>query len=269
MHGPALMRRLMKVRLAQGGDEIRVAQRLRHRVFLEERGLSASEVSGLDADKYDAVAHHLLVVELAEGKPSDFALEDGNLVGTYRLITRDGAAQVGGFYSGQEFDLAPLLARKPDLKFLELGRSCILKEARGAQAIELLWQGIWDFVREHRIDVMLGCASFEGTAVSRHAAALHFLARHRPVPAEWQVPARPERVCTLPTASPNATDDKRLMQELPPLVKGYLRLGCYFGEGCVIDREFNTIDVLVILPVAAINPRYFERFGRPTTAQSS
>jgi putative hemolysin len=202
-------------------------------------------------------------VEPAQGKPSDFALADGNLLGTYRLITQQGAAAHGGFYSEQEYELSPLLARKPELRFLELGRSCILKEARGAQAIELLWQGIWDFVREHRIDVMLGCASFEGTDVSRHGAALHFLARHRPAPAEWQVSARPERACALPPAPSETIDDKRLMQELPPLVKGYLRLGCYFGESCVIDPEFNTIDVLVILPVAAINPRYFERFGRP------
>jgi L-ornithine Nalpha-acyltransferase len=257
------MRGHMKVRLTQNADEIAVAQKLRHRVFHEDRGLSSDNIFGLDADTYDAIAHHLLVIEPAEGRPSEFALADGNLVGTYRLITQEGAAARGGFYSEQEYDLSPLLTRKPELRFLELGRSCILKEARGAQAVELLWQGIWDFVREHKIDVMLGCASFEGTDVVRHAEALRFLARHGPVPAEWHVMAKAERVCTLPSPPSETRGDKNILQDLPPLVKGYLRLGCYFGEGCVIDHEFNTIDVLVILPVAAINPRYFARFGRP------
>jgi putative hemolysin len=233
---------------------------------MEERGVASTGDSGLDADHYDLISEHLLVIEAASEQTNGFALSDGNLVGTYRLITQAGAAQVGGFYSDAEFDLAPLLSRKADLQFLELGRSCILKEARGAQVIELLWQGIWDFVRHHKIDVMLGCASFEGTDVARHAAALHYLAQHRPAPLEWKVAARVDRACALPPPPPETVDEKLMMKNLPPLVKGYLRLGCYFGEGCVIDRDFNTIDVLVILPVRAINPRYFERFGRPSTS---
>ncbi|MDE2383621.1 MAG: GNAT family N-acetyltransferase [Alphaproteobacteria bacterium] len=262
----------MIIRLAQSPAEVQVAQRLRYHVFHEEFGARLAGDEGLDADRYDAVAQHLLVIEPAntdEGAPA-FRLPDGNLVGTYRLITRAGADQAGGFYSAQEFDLAPLLVRHPGLRFLELGRSCVLKRARASAVVELLWQGIWDFVRAQKIDVMLGCASFEGLDIARHSEALGFLARHRPAPVEWQVRPKAERHHPLPNvASPGAEADKRLLHSLPPLIKGYLRLGCYFGEGCVLDPEFNSIDVLVVLPVAQINPRYFARFGAPATEKAA
>jgi L-ornithine Nalpha-acyltransferase len=240
-----------------------VAQRLRYRVFHDEFGSLPANEPGIDVDRFDDIAQHLLVVEPFSATPSDFAVEDGNLVGTYRLITQLSSERIGGFYSGQEFDLAPLLERNAHLHFLELGRSCVLKQARGAAVVELLWQGIWNFVREHKIDVMLGCASFDGTDVSRHVEALNFLAQLRPTPAQWQVSARPERFCAVPAIPMAEIDAKCAQLALPPLIKGYLRLGCYFGDGCVIDPDFNAIDVLVILPVADINPRFFARFGAP------
>lgn len=259
----AFKRHEMKIRLAQTPEEIRVAQRLRYHVFHQECGAKTTSFQGIDEDHFDAVAEHILVVEPFGLEASDFALADGNLVGTYRLITEASAKSVGGFYSQAEYDLEPLLARKSDLRFLELGRSCILKRARGSAVIELLWQGIWDFVRRHRIDVMLGCASFEGTDPAAHAEALSFLAQHVPTPDDWNVKAQPSRYHEMNLAPKETYDAKRAVANLPPLIKGYLRLGCYFGQGAVVDHEFNTTDVLVILPVAAINPRYFARFGNP------
>jgi L-ornithine Nalpha-acyltransferase len=256
----AFKRHEMKIRLAETPDEIRVAQRLRYHVFHEECGARVTNLNGLDEDRFDPVSEHLLVIEPFALGASNFALRDGNLVGTYRLISQTSAKSAGGFYSQAEFDLEPLLARKSDLRFLELGRSCILKRARGSAVIELLWQGIWDFVRRHRIDVMLGCASFEGTDPLVHAEALNFIAQNVPTPEDWVVNAQPHRLHATPVAP---YDVKRAIANLPPLIKGYLRLGCYFGQGCVVDHAFNTTDVLIILPVAAINPRYFARFGNP------
>jgi len=84
-------------------------------------------------------------------------------VGTYRLLRQEVAERHGGFYSAGEFEIADLLKRHPGKRFLELGRSCVLPAYRSKRAIELLWRGIWTYVREHRIDVMIGCASFVGT----------------------------------------------------------------------------------------------------------
>ena len=259
----AFMRHQMKVRLAKSAAEVRVAQRLRYHVFHEEGGAAHQGEEGLDADRFDNVSEHLLVIEPSTDEQSPYTVEDGVLVGTYRLITQDKAQSIGGFYSAAEYDLQPLLRRHPDLRFLELGRSCVLKRARGTAVIELLWQGIWNFVRIHKIDVMLGCASFEGINPSAHGQALSFLAQKIQTPNEWHVKALPDRHHDMNLVPEADYEAKRVLASLPPLIKGYLRLGCYFGEGCVIDAEFNTVDVLVVLPVSAINPRYFTRFGAP------
>jgi putative hemolysin len=257
------MRQSMKIRLAQSADEIRMAQRLRYHVFHDEYGAPLQGQRGLDADRFDPVSQHLLVIDPQASAKVDFALEDGALVGTYRLISQTNAQSLGGFYSQSEFDLGPLLERKRQLRFLELGRSCVLKQARGTAVIELLWQGIWDYVRQNRIDVMLGCASFEGTDPQAHAAALSFLAQHATAEGEWLVRAKPERIQEMNRLPPGGYDVKRAAVNLPPLIKGYWRLGCRFGEGCVIDADFNSVDVLVVLPVSFINPRYFAHFGSP------
>lgn len=256
-------RQHMKIRLAESSDEVRVAQRLRYHVFHGEGGAKFNGEAGLDADRFDARSEHLLVIEPFNDVPAEFALSDGKLIGTYRMLTQKSAAALGGFYSASEFDLAPLLLRKNNLNFLELGRSCVLKRARGTAVVELLWQGIWNFVRANQVDVMLGCASFEGTDPLVYAQALSFLAQQIPVPEGWQVRALDRCHHNMNLVPPQSYDAKRVLAGLPPLIKGYLRLGCCFGEGCVIDRDFNTVDVLVILPVSAINPRYFARFGAP------
>lgn len=257
------MRQHMKVRLAKSPDEVRVAQRLRYHVFYEEGGALHQSNQGIDSDRFDGVSEHLLVIEPATDEPSPFALEDGVLVGTYRLITQDKAQTLGGFYSADEYELRPLLQRYSSLRFLELGRSCVVKRARGTAVVELLWQGIWNFVRIYKIDVMLGCASFEGIDPAVHKLALSFLAQKIHTPEGWQVKALPYRFHDMNLVAEGSYDPKRVLASLPPLIKGYMRLGCYFGQGCVIDTAFNTVDVLVILPVSAINPRYFARFGAP------
>ncbi len=220
------------------------------------------DASRTDADRFDAFCDHLVVVrEGATSTPDPVMLADGELVGTYRLLRQDVAERNGGFYSEHEFDIAPLLATHPKLSFLELGRSCVLKPYRTKPVVELLWQGIWNYVRAEGVDVMFGCASLEGTDPEAHAIALSFLAEHRPAPPEWHVRALSHRYLEMKRRS--RYDVKAALRALPPLIKGYLRVGCYVGEGAVIDSQFNTIDILIILPVSAINSRYFSHFGQP------
>jgi L-ornithine Nalpha-acyltransferase len=257
------------VRQARSQNELRVAQRLRYRVFYEELGANADhEVlhSELDSDRYDVFCDHLLVTRArsATSRP-ELCVDDGEVVGTYRLLRQSVAAGNGGFYSQGEFDVGPLLERKSDLSFLELGRSCILQPYRGTHVIELLWQGIWDYVRHHKLDVMLGCASFEGTDPDAHAEALSFLGHYAIAPPEWSARAHDRHCVEMKRRPSDEINKRRALLSLPPLIKGYLRLGSYIGEGAVIDHAFNTTDVLIILPVSAINPRYFAHFGAPTS----
>jgi putative hemolysin len=254
------------LRQAAGADEIEACQRLRYQVFYEELGANARDDAArhqIDSDRFDAICDHLVVVQ--EGEPQSaeaITLEDGELIGTYRLLRQEVAEANGGFYTQGEFDIAPLIRSHPDLRFLELGRSCVLRSFRTKPVVELLWQGIWNYVRAHDVHVMLGCASLEGTEPGAHAVALSFLAQSAPPP-EWHVRALPERTIQMRRIPPSEIDQRRALKDLPPLIKGYLRLGCYIGEGAVVDQQFNTIDVLIILPVSAINARYFAHFGQP------
>jgi putative hemolysin len=153
------------VRLARSREEIITAQKLRYRIFYEELKAKpdiASAHSLMDADRFDEFCGHLVVVhKTPRSEGGQFTIDDGEMVGTYRLLRQSVAQQNGGFYTQSEFDIAPLLSAKPDLKFLELGRSCVVKQYRTKPVVELLWQGIWNYVRQHGLDVMLGCASLE------------------------------------------------------------------------------------------------------------
>ncbi len=254
------------LRQAYGAGEIEACQRLRYRVFYEEMGATPvgdMALRGVDVDRFDDFCDHLVVVrrDVAAGSAS-ILLSDGELIGTYRLLRQEVAAAHGGFYTQGEFDIRPMIAEHPGLRFVELGRSCVLKPFRTKPVVELLWQGIWNYVRAHDMHVMFGCASLEGTEPDAHALALSFLAQAKP-PAEWEVRALPDRRIDMQRLAKPAIDQRQALKALPPLVKGYLRLGCYIGDGAVIDRQFNTIDVLIILPVSAINERYFSHFGAP------
>ena len=257
----------LTVRLALTPDDVRAAQRLRYRVFYEELSAKpnlATQADRLDCDRFDAFCDHLLVVEDGvEDVGAGTAVTGGNLVGTYRLLRQDVAEKNGGFYSQDEFDIVPLLQQHKALRFLEAGRSCVAEGFRGKPVAELLWQGIWNYVRFHKLDVMLGCASLEGTNVDALANELTFLSGAKPVPLQWQVRALPHLHVPMQRKPFCAVDQKSAIRSLPTLVKAYLRLGCYIGNGAVVDHQFNTTDVLIVLPVSEINPRYFNHYGAP------
>ncbi len=261
----------LTLRQAMTAEEVIACQRLRYRIFYEElhaKPDAAARAARIDADRYDAICDHLVVVHHGSRNSADaIRLGDGELVGTYRLLRQDVAEKHWGFYSAAEFDVAPLIARHPGLRFLELGRSCVLAPYRTRPVVELLWQGIWNYVRLHGMDVMMGCASLEGTDAEAVALPLSFLATTAAAPGEWQVKAQPGRHVEMRSRDLGTIDTKAALKALPPLIKGYLRLGCYIADGAVIDRQFNTIDVMIILPVSAIDSRYFAHFGQPTARQ--
>lgn len=252
----------LEVRLARGPRDIWRAQRMRYRVFYQEMSAKPDVVSRMfrrDADRFDAACDHLLVIDhAARGR---FGGTKARVVGTYRLMREDAAAALGGFYSQSEYDLAPMLARHPGMRFLELGRSCVLKPYRTKKTVELLWHGIWAYVRHHRIDAMFGCASFDGVDPAELALPLSFLHHNALAQGGWKVAAQPGQAVAMDRLPAEALDMKLALKQLPPLIKGYLRVGARFGAGAVIDRQFGTTDVLVILPVAEIDRRYVAYYG--------
>ena len=252
----------LEVRLAGSSAEVRRAQALRYRVFYEEMAAVAdfrTRQTRRDADRFDRFCDHLLVIDHARAGRSRFGLP--NIVGTYRLLRQEIAEDIGGFYSEGEFDLAPLIRRNPHLSVLELGRSCVLPDYRNKRTLELLWHGIWAYVLRHSADVMIGCASLEGTDPEQLALPLSFLHHHCRAPEEWRVGAHAARRVEMNRMPVDAIDARAALRSLPPLIKGYLRLGAVIGDGAVIDRQFGTIDVAIVLPVAAIAVRYVDHYG--------
>lgn len=265
----------LEVRLGQGRRDIIKAQRLRYKVFYQEMAASAGPVQTMrkrDQDVYDAVCDHLLVVDHARASETGDVWRSGRrakVVGTYRVLRQDKAERTLGFYTQGEYDIAPLIAAKsPGYRFMELGRSCVLKPYRNKRSVELLWHGLWTYVREHNIDVMIGCASFPGTDPDAHALALSFLHHHASAPDEWRCAAHAHLYQDMNRVAKEEIDFRAAMRQMPPLIKGYLRLGAFVGDGAVIDHQFGTTDVLIVLPVEKIDPRYFEHFGAPTEYQS-
>jgi L-ornithine Nalpha-acyltransferase len=254
----------LEVRLATTKKEIRKAQRLRYKVFYEEGGAKADRTAALirrDVCPYDSACDHLLVIDHAA--VNRFAKPKPKVVGTYRLLRQDRADAHHGFYSAQEYDVAPLLARHGSKRFLELGRSCVLAPYRSKRTLELLWRGIWAYTKHYRIDALFGCASLEGTNPLAHAASLTFLWHFANASEEWNVRALEARHVPMQIVNRDSVDKRRALAALPPLIKGYLRCGAKVGDGAVVDRQFGTTDVFIIMPVAELDLRYIEHFGGP------
>ncbi|KAA0968553.1 GNAT family N-acetyltransferase [Aureimonas fodinaquatilis] len=248
----------LETRIARSRLEVRAAQALRYRVFYQEMRAKASplqRVRRLDSDQFDRLCDHLLVIDTSlPGTVTE------QIVGTYRLLRQEMLPAGASFYTAQEFDISTLVARHPDKRFLELGRSCVLKDYRSKRTVELLWQGIWSYVLNHRIDVLFGCASFSGTDPRALELPLSFLRENARPPQEWQVTALPARRVPLGEGG-SCADARRALAAMPPLLKGYLRLGGHVGDGAVVDMQFGTTDVLIVLPVANISERYVSHYG--------
>jgi len=245
------------VRIATTPAEIDAALALRYRIFFEEMGATpdaAVRRSGRDRDAFDAVADHLLVVDHEIGPGPE------GVVGTYRLIQQAGAAAIGQFYSASEYDIGAITSFPGQL--LELGRSCVDARYRGRAVMQLLWRGIATYVFHYQIDLLFGCASLTGTDPDALATELTYLYGHYLAPPALRPRARPERYVDMRRLDPAAIDPRRANQMLPPLIKGYLRIGAFVGDGAVIDQQFNTTDVAIIVKTDMITDKYFRHYER-------
>lgn len=245
------------LRLAESAAEVEAAQALRYRVFYQEMGAHAdarTRATRRDADEFDTVADHLLVLDhnLGEGVEA--------VVGTYRLIRRPAAARLGRFYSEGEYDISPLLSFPGEV--MELGRSCVAESYRTRGTLQLLWRGIAAYVFRHRIDLMFGCASLPGTDQEALAGQLGYLHANHLAPPALRPRALPGRFVPMDRLNPSRIDLRGAMAALPPLIKGYLRLGGFVGEGAVIDDQFNTTDVCVVVKTDLVTDKYYRHYER-------
>jgi L-ornithine Nalpha-acyltransferase len=249
----------LETRLARSEREIDAAQAVRFRVFVEEMNAQLPPDAmrrQRDIDSWDSICDHLLVLDRAiEGDPED------QIVGTYRLLRQDVAMANGGFYSASEFAIDSLLTRHPETRFMELGRSCVLPAYRTKRTVELLWQGNWAYALKHGMGAMFGCASFPGVLPEQHALALSFLYHNVRAKDEWMVEALPSLARTMDLMPVEGINSRKALMALPPLIKGYLRLGAMVSGSAVVDQAFNTTDVLIVLPIASISDRYVNYYG--------
>lgn len=247
------------VRLAESDDDVAAAQRLRYRVFIEEMGAHASPEEARERrerDRFDPYFEHLLVVDTECADPE---IEHG-VVGAYRLMRGARARQGIGFYGHSEYDLS-LLEQYPR-ETLEVGRSCIDAAYRGGTAMHLLFAGLGQYIIENDIAILFGVASFHGDDPAPFAQALTYLHHAHLAPPELRVAARPGHRVEMNILRPDQVDRALALRQIPPLIKGYIRLGAYVGDGAYIDRDFNTVDVCIVVNAETMADRYRKFYVR-------
>lgn len=229
------------VGLARSESEIHAAQRLRYRVFAEELGARLDpRTPGVDQDLFDPYCEHLIVRDE----------DSGRIVGTYRILAPEAARRVGSYYSDNEFDLTRLQHLRE--RIVEIGRSCIDAEYRSGAVITLLWNGLARYMTENRHDYLIGCASIGMADGGHNAASIYAQLQKHMSPPEYRVFPR----CRLPLERL----DINARAELPPLLKGYLRAGSYVCGEPAWDPDFNTADLLLLLPMSRVESRYARHF---------
>ena|SRR5690554_323523 len=256
---PVIEETVLEVRLARGALDLEGAQRLRYRVFIEELGAPGGplvdHVRRLERDALDPHFDHLVLVD----RRRDPAMLE-HVIGVYRLLPGERAEALGRFYCDSEYDLAPL--RGLGRKLVELGRSCVAREHRRGPAMMLLWKGLADYVLSREIEILFGVASFHGADATRHAAALSYLHHNHLAPPELRVRALPGHFTPMDRMPAGDVDPRAALAAVPPLIRAYLRLGGFVGEGAYIDTEFNTTDVCLIMDTSAMSERYLDYYAR-------
>ena len=244
----------LTVRLARDMHDLQGAQRLRYHVFIEELGGNGAMVdhdNRLEQDEYDPWYDHLLLIDESRAPES---LE--HVVGAYRLLTCTQAEKLGRYYTDTEYDLE--LLKGSGRRLLELGRSCVHPDHRGGASMLMMWNALADYVKERDIEIMFGTASFHGTDVDNLRQSLAWLHHNHLAPEDIRVTARPDHRQQMDLMPASDLDRRAAMENMPPLLKGYLRLGGFVGDGAWIDHEFNTTDVCLLVDIARMSPRHRE-----------
>ena len=235
------------VRLARTTEDLRAAQRLRYDVFVEELGGDGPLVdhtARLEKDHYDEIFDHLLLADEAQ---------NGQIVGVYRLLRDDQARAAGQFYSEDEYDLTAL--KRSGRRLMELGRSCLAQGYRGGTAMFHLWAGLAEYIARHEIEILFGVASFHGTDPRALAQALSLLHHRHLAPEPLRVRALEAYYQPMDLLPEDRIDRRAAMVQVPALIKAYLRLGGFVGDGAFVDHAFNTTDVCLVMDTKMLNER--------------
>lgn len=246
------------LRLAETAGDLRCAQALRYQVFVQELGADGPMVDhdqGLEVDAFDPIFDHLLLLD-----PAREAQCQNPVVGVYRLLRGEVLGENGRFYSEDEFDLAPL--RASGRRLLELGRSCVHPDYRGGAAMLHLWNGLADYVLRHGVEVMFGPASLHGTDVAALAQPLSYLHHNHLAPTGMRVTARAPHGVAMDILPKSQIDSDAAKAALPNLLKAYLRLGGFVGQGAWVDHAFNTTDVCLVMDTAVMSARHRDFYTR-------
>lgn len=253
---PPIRQGSLEARIAVSDAEIDAAQSLRYQVFYEEMNAHPSaEVAARkrDFDDFDAHCDHLLVVH------KDEAAGD-KVIGTYRLLRRSVADRTVGFYSTDEYDIQPLVDYPGEI--LELGRSCVHPDFRSRPTMQLLWRKIAAYIFFYDVEIMFGCASLPGTDVGPLSDQLSYLYHYHLAPPALRPKALPERYVDMKAMPRADVSPRKSLAALPPLIKGYLRLGGFVGDGAVVDEDFNTTDVSIVVKTDLVTDKYVKHFQR-------
>lgn len=239
------------VKIAQTEEDLQAAQRLRYAVFVSELGGGGDLVdhaARLERDRFDPFFDHILLLDTTR----DGGVAE-QIVGVYRVLRDDQARAAGQFYSEDEYDLTVLKAS--GRKLLELGRSCLHPDYRGGAAMFHLWNALAKYVLEHEVEILFGVASFHGTDAKALAQPLSMLFHNHLAPEDLRVTVRPEHGLDMNLVPAEQLDRKAAMLAVPALIKAYLRLGGFVGDGAFVDHEFNTIDVCLIMDTSRMNEK--------------
>ena len=245
----------LEVRLTKNDSEIQAAQALRYHVFYEELGAQASsEMASAkrDFDEFDDFCDHMIVIDHAKNQV---------VVGTYRLLRSSAPRPPQGFYTQGEYNIASLLQHEDEGELLEVGRSCVAPEYRTRQTLDLLWRGIASYVQQYDVKLIFGCASFPGTDVAAIQDQLDYLYTHHLAPPALRPIALTDKYIPMTVPNGACISAKQALQKLPPLIKGYLRLGGFIGDGAVIDRQWGSIDVAIVVKTDMLTGKYAKHYG--------
>lgn len=251
----------IEVRIARTKEEIIAAQKLRYKVFYEELQAKPSPEMAeekRDFDDFDLICDQLLAFDTTKSG-------DDAVIATYRLLREEKVDSIHDFYSFQEFDLSNLdndhfREMMAGRQLLELGRSCVREEYRSNNIIQLMWRAIVKYIVQHNVGCLFGCASLEGVIQGDLELPLSYLYHKYKTPDAFNIPALPERYQKMNYMEWDDIDKRKAKRQLAPLVRGYARLGCYIGDGAVVDEQFNTTDVLILLLTDRLRERGAQLF---------
>ncbi len=240
------------IKIAVSKFEIKKAQSLRYKVFFKEKNIKKQTFKSLfqrDFDFYDKISDHLIIID------NNLDIKE-NVIGTYRLLRGSCAKMYKGFCTEKEFDISTLKKKFSCKNMLELGRSCVHPEYRSGIIIKLLWEGLANYIRNYKIKILIGCASFHGTNPTKYKDEFSLLYERYRLPSNYEVKSLQDNYIFLI----KNLDCDTILKKLPPLIKGYLKAGGMVSKDYYIDAEFETIDFCVIMLIDKIESRYKNKF---------